>query len=673
MIRKKILKYTIPICFALSFVLISQKPILAAVTDQTNTTNKNDVGMNQAESKYDANVTSAKNNILASVGLTNRNQADKYYDVTTTDGKAITSEYLKQNQGKPVADYAKISYKSDATSQQLQKIFGENTTQANDFLNRNSSASQQEFNAKLNRLSEIQTEYGKFAEKIKQNANSSSSSNATSFAGITNGTDLEIISYVLNSINKSTGDNTSGVPCNLTPEEIQRITELASEWEKETGNRNILEMTPEEIELLIQKAGDNGKDASVELTPATRTFRSITRVRYTITERDSGNPVSLATPDNAKTQELFNRYDASYVSKWKNATGTSIPSIKSIGTGVYEIDFETPINATENKWKKILNEWTTVDNYASDFAGVGAFTITPSSTPLHVQVDVLGRTYSDTEVISSAIYPAGKVGSDNNGTYVFSKFKDSYEENWYISGVDKEEGYLKETYGKVPNRVAVVRKRVEEDDDDEETSYSISYKDNMPFHKEYDFDGTEDDVKRPYGYNYWKEKVSSIKTDYYYAKGVGDGDQIMSSTYDGKYCRDIKFRTTNVRHWNYRDDLVLGSEAYPSDNGINSAVMLRYKDGNKTEDLVTYSGSDVDSQVMKGYCDVKEADTWRQPSVVNDETVFSTAGWDLVPLSGKIWIPVQGPSGNSGNMHGVINGANNLIGDNRSSDEINNK
>ena len=203
-----------------------------------------------------------------------------------------------------------------------------------------------------------------------------------------------------------------------------------------------------DIELAIEKAGKDGKDAVVSITPNIRTFRYVTKVRYTVTDKDTGEAVGLSTLDNQKTQQLFSKYNSIYDVKWKAATGSSIPSIKTVGTGIYEMDFETPIKATSNCWKKILddNGWqvTGSDPNAGDFAIIVTFNMEKSSRTLQVKIDVIGKVCTAKEKITDATYPTGKTGEA--GTYTFNNYKKSYAIGYYIDEFDEDDGDIIEEY-----------------------------------------------------------------------------------------------------------------------------------------------------------------------------------------------------------------------------------
>ena len=664
MIRKKFLIYTVcSLVMIFSNIYTNNSQVLAA-TENTNYSQNTNITVNQSENTYNSDISTVSNNIYASAGITQRDAANKYMNVTTTNGDALSSNYINSNNGKSTTDYAKITYKSDSTSQKMQTAFGDNTTQLNTFLGKYGNKSDTEVNSALDRLSAIQ----KQAADILNSANSSYATQGTNLAFITNGTEFAAI------VQQALSGNTS----NLTPEQIQTLADLAQEYSNYTGDRNILPKTLQDIELAIEKAGQDGKDAVVTIKPNTRTFRYITKVRYTVTDKDTGEAVGLAVPDNSKTQQLFTQYNATYDAKWKQATGGSIPALQTVGNGIYEMDFETPIKATDNPWKKILADdgWqvTGADPYAGDFAAVAAFNMEKSSRTLQVKIDVIGNTCSCIEKITDATYPIGK--TDVAGTYTFNKYDQSFETGWYIDGFKTRNGDLEESYGVVPNRVM---EREEYENDDNDTRYRTITHNNMPFHSnKYNFEGSENSSKGSDVYKTWNQGDST-----YFAKGVGYGLQIMDSTYDGKNCRDIKFKIAKVRHWDYRDDIVTGSEAYSSngasgtsgDGDIGAAVMQRYKLSDAANiDLVTFDRSDtgkVESNVVNGYCKVKETPVWRAPDQVR-EGIFNTVTWTLSPLEGSWQIPVLGPTGDSGNMRGAINGANNEIGANKNITDITN-
>lgn len=660
MIRKKIYIYAISALVVVFSSICFNNTKVLAYYNSTNYERNPEITENQSENTYNTDVSTVANNIYSSAGITQRNAANKYLNVTTSSGDALSSNYINSNNGKAVTDYAKISYKSDPTSQKMQTTFGDNTVQLNSFLGKYGEKSDSEINSALDRLSAIQQQ----AADILKGANSSYVSQGTNITYITNGTEFAAI------VQQALSGNTS----NLTPEQIQTLADLAQEYSDYTGDRNILPKTLKDIELAIEKAGQDGKDAVVTIKPNTRTFRYITKVRYTVTDKDTGEAVGLAIPDNAKTQQLFSEYNSTYDAKWKKATGGSIPTLQSVGDGVYEMDFETPIKNTVNPWKKILDDdgWqvTGADPYAGDFAAVAAFNMDKSSRTLQVKIDVIGNTCTAKEKITDATYPTGK--TDVPGRYTFDTYDSSYETGNYISGFNRKNGNIKESYGKVPNRVM----EREERETDDKTEYSSKEHTNMPFHSNnYDFTGSVHSSQGDDIYKIWDEDSD----DEYYAKDSGYGYQIMDSTYDGEYCRDIKFKLAKVRHWDYRDDLVVGSEAYPSsgasgtsgEGDIGAAIIQRYKLSDAAGvDLVTFDKGN-ESNVVNGYAKVKETPTWRQPDEVREGT-FNTVMWTLSPLEGSWQIPVLGPTGNSGNMRGVINGANNKVGSNKNIDDVTN-
>ncbi|WP_160692562.1 hypothetical protein [Clostridium sp. C2-6-12] len=661
MIRKKLYIYTISIMVSIfSSICVNNTKVLAAV-ENTNYQQNIEITENQGENTYNVDSTTATNNMLSSAGITNRIQANKYLNVTTRDGQTITKEYLQKNSGKSVTDYATISYKNDSTSQGLSTAFGTNGVGLNNFLNKYGDLSSADFAVQVQKLNDAQKVYSYYANSIDNSSSSTVSNGSATMNGMS-------LALKIQNIIENKGNN-------ITPEQLEKLEELYNDVINNGGDPDYPMPSPQDMEFAIEKAGQDGKDAVVSIKPNTRLFRYVTRVRFSITDKNTGEPVD-ATPNFSKTQALFAQYNSIYNERWMNATGQSVPNIKVIGSGIYEMDFETPIKATSNPWKNILDTpgWqvTGADPSASDFAAVGDFTLTPSSRTLQVKIDVIGNVCTAIEKITDATYPTGK--TDVPGRYAFNKYDSSYETGNYISGFNRKNGSIKESYGKVPNRV-MEREEMETDD---KTEYSTKEHINMPFHSnKYNFTGSVHSQQGADIYKTWDEDSGDDK---YYAKDSGYGYQIMDSTYDGEYCRDIKFKVAKVRHWDYRDDLVLGAEAYPSNgasgtrgNGdIGAAVMQRYKLSDAANvDLVTFDRNDtskVESNVVNGYCKVKETHIWRQPDKV-EEATFATATWTLSPLEGEIQIP---PQTRQGNMQGVINGANNEIAGNKNIQDITN-
>lgn len=659
---KKILIYIISaLCVSCSTILPSNINVYAAV----NTGQVTDIKENQSETTYNSDVRTATNNMLSGAGITNRNRAYNNLTITTKTGEEVTSDYIASHGNEPVSNYTTISYKSDSDSQGLKNNFGNNGVGLNNFYNKYGDLSPTDFSAQIQKLSDSRQAYMDYVNSIGANS-SSSTQNGT--ASITDGVNLGLIL-------KTVIENKEG---KYTPEQMEEANKRYQEYLNNGGDPDNA-LSIQDIEFNIAKAGLDGKDAVVDIKPNTRTFRYVTKVRYTITDKNTGEPITFATPDNRKTQALFAEYNSVYYQRWMDNAKQAIPNIVSKGNGVYEMDFETPIKATSNPWKNILDTpgWqvTGADPSASDFAAVGDFTLEKSSRTLQVKIDVIGNTCTAKEKITDATYPTGK--SDQAGVYSYFTYDKSFETGTYIVDFDEDDGDLNERTGKIPNRV-MERERRKEDD---ETVYKTVTHRNMPFHSNrYNFTGSEDsELDSNDAYKTWSENNGK---DVFFAKGIGYGSQIMDSTFDGEYCRDIKFKVAKVRHWDYRDDLLTGAEAYPSngssgtsgDGDIGAAVYRRYTlSDEKSYDLVTFKKDGLDQtqvqkNVVNGYCEVKETPVWRQPDVVR-EGIFATATWTLSPLEGEIEIPAKTKQGV---MQGVINGANNEIGENKSINDITN-
>lgn len=315
--KNKILKYSFCVGAAIIGTLgFNNISVFAAPSD----------GSDESIGKEDYTVSNAQNNALNSMGFTDFDTVKNHVDFYTPDGKIATDEYIKSvaDEGR-MQDYLVVKYKDDPTSQKLGQIFGGNGAAAQAYLDRQGS----NYTQHLDQLLDIQRQMAQLSGSIvtEQGQSFMSYDPVTGQLTLLEGVD---ITKVIN-----TGD-------------ANKLQELAKLWRDLTGNNDILSMSPEDFEQMISKM-DRPEDVNVKITPNKRTYYSITKVRFTITNKNSGSPATNVSVDNATSAQLFSQYNSSWASKFRNATGQGVPSLVKTGPATFEMDFKTPIMSTSNK------------------------------------------------------------------------------------------------------------------------------------------------------------------------------------------------------------------------------------------------------------------------------------------------------------------------------------
>lgn len=314
--KNKILKYSF--CVGAAFVGVlgfNNINVMAAPNDGNNDSYKEDY-----------TVSNAQNNALNSMGFTDFDTAKTHVDFYTPDGKIVTDEYIKSvaDEGR-MQEYLVVKYKDDPTSQKLGQVFGGNGAAAQAYLDRQGS----NYTQHLDQLLDIQ----------RQMANLS-------------GTIVNEKGQAFMSCNPETGQLTvlEGVDITkvINTGDANKLQELAKLWRELTGNNDILSMSPEDFEQMISKM-DRPEDVNAQLIANRRTYYSITKVRFTITNKNSGSPATNVSVDNATSAQLFSQYNSTWASKFRNATGQGVPSLVKTGPATFEMDFKTPIMSTSNK------------------------------------------------------------------------------------------------------------------------------------------------------------------------------------------------------------------------------------------------------------------------------------------------------------------------------------
>lgn len=626
---KPILKYSLCVSAAMmSIVGLNSVSVLAAPNDSVNA--GDDI----------FSITNAENNALKSMGIRDYETVKEHVDFFTPDGQIASQEYIQSvaNKGN-MEEYLVVKYKEDAESQKLGQIFGNNGSAMQDYLDKQGSG----YTQHLDSLLDIQKELMNVA------GSTSTTEGGESFMSW---------DPVTNKLTIKEGTEFSKV---INSGDLDKLADLAEKWKELTGNGNLLSISAADLETIISKS-DRTEDVNMALTANKKTFNAITKVRFTITNKNTGAPATNVSVDQAGTDALFNEYNASWVSKYKTMTGTSLPSIQSVGGGVYEMDIAAQIYSLDDQWTKILKNWTTNES-GGDFLGVGLFNITPSADPLEIKVQILGDKYTYYEnVKEQGTYPTGHSAdvtspseSNDNSIYTFENFSQSYYYAMYEAIVDSETGKITETFGKVPNHNIYAKKNTKTKYE-WDTEYRIDHSaDPEDYYRDSDGSATSFSYQKEITETYYTKEIKDEGAKYQGSESInnggGLGDRPLYSVNDGEYVRDIWFRTQYIKYWDYKDEVLTGSEAYPDAPYIvskmaHSSILAKYN-----KPLVRFAD---EADRLKGKVMTKEKESgWAAPKKIESRTLKETT-WVLAPLNGQIRIPVLTQTGS---MEGVINEA----------------
>lgn len=625
--NKEILKYSLCVSASLTTILgLNVINTLAAPSDNNN---------NPGVPNY--SVSNAENNALSSIGVRDYETVKNHVDFYTPDGQLASQDYIESvaNKGN-MEEYLVVKYKDDADSQKLGQVFGSNGAAMQDYLDKQGS----NYTQGLDSLLDIQNQMSNILGSVTTTSGDSSTSMywdpVTKKATIKEGSDF---SKVVNNGN------------------LDQLNELAQKWYELTGNTDILSMTQGELETIISKT-DRPEDVNAALTANKRTFDAITKIRFTITNKSTGGPATNVSADQAGTQQLLNQYNSSWISKYRSMTGTAIPSLQQVGAGVFEIDIGSSLYSMDDKWTKILKNWT-VGAGGGNFLGVGMFDITPTSDPLVVKVEVVGDRYTYYENVSKqATYPTGYASSSqsvtNDGSnYTFKDFKNSYYYGKYEGAINASTGTFEKLIGRVPNYKVKAEKKTR-------TTYTWASENRINWSKlPFDYYRNEDGTRQVFWYK--KYYTETYYTKLIYDRGArytgtesinnGDnrGDRPLYSADDGASVRDIWFKTQYIRYWDYKDEIKTGSDAYSDAPYVVSKYAHSSITDTDQKPLVRFAS---ENDRIKGVVMTTEkASGWAAPSKIETRLLKETT-WELSPLSGKIRIPVLTQTGE---MQGVIN------------------
>lgn len=265
---------------------------------------------------------------------------------------------------------------------------------------------------------------------------------------------------------------------------------------------------------------------------------------------------------------MFLQYERKWAAKYKTITGNSCPSLTKTGEGTFEMDFKTPIMATNNPWKNIVNNWV-ANETASDFLGVAAFNVPAGPDPVEVNVKILGeRCVYEQIVYPYCGYPTGHalgVPTSNSGSnYSFSNFNQSFYYGYNNQFLSEYSNYLQKSFGPFLNNAITGL--------DRKTHYTYSYhydylkncKDDYVWvvnnqRRKVQIKNTKDSIEKVSFYTRNTKYTYSpvyIQNGYMY-KGLeninGNADRPLYSMKDGPYVRDIWFKSQYIKFWNYKE------------------------------------------------------------------------------------------------------------------------
>lgn len=567
-------------------------------------------------------------NALHTAGITNTNVGYDIFNIVGPNGSTLTPEQMGSLDATGGAVTVKLEYKDNELGKQMADLFGNDTYAIQHYMNQSGITSTNQLESKIGELSNLKNQINSVQSQIK----------------FSNGSSLESMMTIGPDglISLVGGGKFSATDASGNTELLSQLSQLLDEWNRLTGSNMMNTLSPDQISIVIGQLGAV-ENSSVVITPATRQFYALNRVVISIKTTD-GKPVN-ATPNNSKTQQLFNQYSSTMAKKFRTITGQTTPNIVSLGNGNYEINFMNEIKKKNNYVNDVLANWTYGSKDLGSFMPTAAFTLGKSSENIVVELQVYADIMRYKEKIAFGVYPTGKASGEkddvvdyNENNYKWTEYKNSYFTSKNPVGVDQKTKKIKydTKYTKEKN---------------------IEYK-------------VKTNTKWEKKYNYTTMKYESVKKEYYTldssnkvkwknASSVrgSNSNRPLISTNDGDYVRNIWFKKQQIRYWDYCEKPLSEGKAY-SEKYIQTKYKATRNVGVADTYLVNF---DNDRQRTYGYIKTEQLQNKRLPDGNKvpgekflENKLIRTYKWTLAPLSGEIEIPVKTQVGS---VNGVISDA----------------
>lgn len=562
-------------------------------------------------------------------GITDMNLAGDIFTIVDSSGEPITKDKLDSIAQTGGTVNIKLEYSDSSLGKKMADVFGEDTYAIQHFINQTGSGSSGSLEKNVNTLVSLKKEISGLQSQIKF-------SNGGSFSDIKVGPDgkIEIVGG---------GDFTS-TDLSGNSKVMKKLGPLLEEWERLTGSKMPNTLSPEQINIVLGKLGEN-EDATLVLTPRTKNFYSLNRVVIEIKDA-SGKPVN-ANPNQGRTAQLMKQYSGDVLNKYKKITGKNCPTLVKKGPGKYEMNFINDIKKQPDYLTKMLKSGYLYGS--KDFNGfmpAAAFTIGPSSENIKISLSIYGDLYEYKEKIATGIYPTGRNGKTNmndaaiaENKYYWKEYSNSYYYSNRPKGVSSDGSITDPYYDTKSDKVVYTSDMVK----------AINKK-----YKKVKYDTTA--LGKPkYKLIVDASQKYKFKANEYYN---GNGNQPLYSKDDGKNVRNILFKKQQIRYWDFMEKPLSDSDAYKENYVLSKYRQTSYyKNRDKDTHLANFK-NDKD----RVYGDVKTTTTsvkMRLPNTKKGERYKSnvhlrTHEWTLAPLSGVIEVPAKSQVGD---VNGVISDA----------------
>lgn len=619
--------------------------VYAAIDNMINTNNASNSGM----SEYDYTQRQETENAFHAAGLTNVNMAEQLFNVKDSKGEEITSDKITSIEQTGGNINIKLEYKDDELGNQLASVFGENTVALQNYITNTGSNNISDLQKNLSSVISLRDQIMDLNKQLgayNQTNTSSSGQNQIIITG-------DLIK-VIASNSGANGGMAAG-----NSELLSKLNDLLNEFQKLTGLDNLCNLKPSDINIVLAQL-NSMQDASLVLTPSTKTYFALNKI--VISAKDSKGNIVNISPNQLKTEELLNKYASSTMRKFRNITGKTCPTVTSIGGGKYEINFLNDIKNTNNAVNNIINKWVCSNEGFENMIPAAAFTCSPTSDEVTVNLTLYADKYVYKEKISTGIYPTGTTlqtsAINDNFNYTHTTKNSAilsevrHDENNY-----KWENYNKSFY--YSKRIKGFKKWTNEPIYDNKYTKTINKSYSVNVTEEVKYVKWDEEKKKQVTV---KGKVWNLVTEnsvkFPHATYASlDKNKPLISTDDGTYVRNVWFKSQQIRYWDYKEEPKTGTEVYPQ------WVITKYNTtelANKAGEKYLVSFPNKDKKVS-GYIQTKARSQLRLPDAskvagesIQENRPVKTWSWKMAPLNGEIWIPVVTQNGS---VNGTISGA----------------
>lgn len=526
------------------------------------------------------------------------------------DNMSLTEEGIVEAVKSGATVQIQLQYTSTPEGKMAHEIFGSHPEGLQNFITKKDIRSTQQLSSELSglydKVQQLNTQINSVYSQLGQTA-------PTLKPGETTATLVQGVLQIITSPNFA-GRNNSGDAKAL--EDLTSIIggDLMNEIRSMTGlDFNQLKDLKEAI-FTYGLTKSNTQDTLHQiLKPAKLNYRFLEKVVFSLRYAD-GSPVS-ATLNVAETEKLFAQYNSALANEFKKKTGMTMPPLKSLGGGKYELDFGSSI--------KSKGYWATIDwsNNGYNYNPALVLNLDGSRTGnlqnMYLKIETYGNryTYSEKIALTSTYANNGLAKVDSSGQYDGKTFYSSSLNNPDYHGYGYPGSGLRPlSFGSNINNL---------------------YK-TVTFNDKYTHP-----TRHIYCYLYGIHGVNHVDTtqERYSENG---GYALPYSSKDGNYVRDINVWTHQIKYFPHSQEPILETDF----NGLESAIKERARVWGITEPFYKVKSDSKNT----GFVYTNNVRKEIAPDSILGPQLTSVKEFEFGPKVTKIVVPTKQNGGDAGSL-----------------------